>query len=646
MSASNLERLLEDVKAITSHPLFFAVAVTGIHVTGFIVIIRWLFGSRRIVPKGVEPERRPILEVIEETRDQPTSITTALNFPQPPPFLARTLVKLAYSRFGALFLAPRFLRLSGTYKFQGQFIPESPTFFPLIPPKNTDSEEDEGTRKTLIEGICLRRMEEQKDGHFRFCSIAQYHEAYSQGRLSPVDVAKAALSAIAHSDRLSPPLRAFTQLSERNVMDSARASALRWKEGKPLSFMDGVPVAIKEEYKWEPYVYRCGTMFEPSGAENVPNSALGMKLQKQGAVVLGVTNMTEFGTSPVGTNYNALHQTPVNPYNTDCYTGGSSCGSASSVATGICALTLGSDGGGSVRIPSALCGIVGIKPTFGRLVDPGIKSAASTVGHCGLHGGSVADVLLGYNVLAGKNEAVPISLVQPPVSLKGVNSSDLEGIRIGFDEDYIMVADSEVSQPCLQLLTKDLKEQFAEVKKIKIAELEMTRLAHLVTIGTEMACGLSAEVHKHIHELNTDTLLPVASALHVPGVSFINAQKQRTRSITVLKKIFEEVDCIITPTTPTPAPRIPPHDHKYGCTDTDVVIKSMTYAFIGNLTGVPCITVPVGYSEDGLPIGIQIMGRWWEENVIFRVAMAIERIVESKGILQKPKIFYDLMKKN
>ena len=639
-----LEGFVGDLKSIASHPLFFAASVAGVHIAIGLICLKWLFGRQDVVPRDVEPERRPILEVIEATRDEPTHVGLALNLPKTPPFLARTIVRLIFSKFGAWFMGPKFLRSVGVVKLQGQFIPEPPTFFPMIPPNvSEDDAQDQDTRKSLVENLSLSRLKEGTGAGFRFHSIAAYHEAYSQGRLSPVDVARAALTAIADSDRCKAPLRAFTQLDERNIMDLARASAERWKKGKPLSFVDGIPVAIKEEYKWDPLVYHCGSMSIPCGTDSLPNSELGEKLRDQGAIVLGVTNMCEFGTSPIGTNYNALHKTPRNPYNTSCYTGGSSSGSAASIAAGICALTLGTDGGGSVRIPSAFCGIVGIKPTYGRLVDSGMKACSSTVGHCGVHGGSVADVLLGYNMLAGRNPSIPSSLIQPPLSLKGVDLGDLKGLRIGYDEDYMKAACREVFQPCLEFVTKDLKDQYAEVKRIKIAELELTRLAHLVTISSEMACVNGAEVHKHFDKLNTDTLLVLGSGLHVHSTLYLNAQKQRTRAIAVLKKLFEEVDCIITPTTAIPAPEIERTDHKYGCTDSSVIAKSVGYVFIGNLTGAPCITVPIGYTEEGLPIGLQIMGRWWEENVIFRVAMVAERIVEYKGGLKKPKVYYDLL---
>lgn len=635
----------EPVK-VALNPLLVILPIAGVaHIIVFIFAMRWMF-SRVTLDRGIDPMWPPITEVIEASKiNKKTTIRKSVNVPRAPDSLNRLLVWMLYTRFGRWIFTPSVSRKNGLAMLEGVCIPEHLTFRPLVVPESSEGGEDSASREALIQHLMQEVLETAVPGQFRFRSVADYQEAYSKGKVTPVGVAKAALAAIADSDNKTPPLRAFTQLDEKDVLDQARASTQRWKEGKPLSCLDGVMVALKEEYKWAPLAYRSGAMFEYPNTEHLPNSALGRKLQEMGAIMIGATNMVEFGTSTVGSNPNALHGTPRNPYNLGHYTGGSSSGSAAAVAAGICTITLGTDGGGSVRVPSALCGNVGLKATYARLVDPGIKAISATVGHCGIHSNTVIDAIATYSVLAGKDATFPESLVQPPITLRGVDSRDLGGIRLGIDVNYITsLSSEEVSVSVLEFVQEDLRLAGAEVHTIHIPELDETRLAHLATIASEMGSGLSYCTQEHFSEMSSEALTLIGTGMNISANTYLNAQRQRTRAMTVLKHLFEEVDCIITPTSPIPAPSIPSSDGTYGNNNLDLAYKLTLYAFIGNLCGVPAITLPIGYSVDGLPVGLQIMGRWWEEHVIFKVAMVAERIVESKGGKLKPRLYYDLLK--
>ena len=633
------------------NPLFMLLPLVGVtHLVLFIVVMRWMF-SRKTVDRRINPVRRPIAEVIEASRtDKKTAIRRCVNVPSVPNSLNRLLVWILYTRFGRWILTPNVLRKNGLAMLEDSSIPESMTFRPLVVPESSEASEDDTAREALVQELLQEQLVTAVSGQFRFRSIADYQDAYRRGVVTPVGVANAALAAIAESDQKTPPLKAFTQFHEReeeykrNVLDQAEASTNRWKEGKPLSWLDGVVVALKEEYKWVPLAFRSGAAFECPNTEHLPNSALGEKLQQLGAIVIGTTNMVEFGTSTVGSNPNSFHGTPRNPYHMDHYTGGSSSGSAAAVAAGICTITLGTDGGGSVRVPSALCGTVGIKPTYARLVDPGMKALTATVGHCGIHSNAVIDAIAAYSVLAGKNPMFPESLVQPLVSLRGIDSPSLQGIRLGIDVDYITALSSEeVCSTVLDFVQQDLTLVGAEVQTIHIPELDESRLAHLATISCEMGSALGYCAQDHFSEMGSEALTIIGMGVNMPSKTYLNAQRQRTRAMAVLKHLFKKVDCIITPTSPILAPSIPPSDATYGNTNLDLAYKLCLYAFLGNLCGIPAITLPIGYSEDGLPVGLQIMGRWWEEHVIFKVAMVAERIVESKGGKRKPRLYYDLI---
>ena len=211
----------------------------------------------------------------------------------------------------------------------------------------------------------------------------------------------------------------------------ASASTKRWKDNKPLSLLDGVPVLLKEQVKVEPYILRNGCSFLSSSAENVEESTIAVRLREAGAIILGVTRIQEIGIGVLGSNPNHLNGTPRNPYNTDHYAGGSSTGSAIAVAAGFCPIAIGCDGGGSIRIPATLCGVVGLKPTYARLTLHGGIPTALTVSHIGPLCNTVTDTTILYNIVGGPDPNSPMTLKQPQLSLQNVSNMMLNDFTIG-----------------------------------------------------------------------------------------------------------------------------------------------------------------------------------------------------------------------
>ena len=201
---------------------------------------------------------------------------------------------------------------------------------------------------------------------FHFPTVIDYAAAYRAGRTTPSEVAERFLAAIESADAANPPLRAFIAVQAADVRRQAAEATERIRTQRPLSLWDGVPVAVKDELDMLPYPTTVGTRFlghTPAAAD----ATVVAKLRGAGALLLGKTNMHEIGLGVTGQNPH--HGTPRNPYHPDHYTGGSSSGSAAAVAAGLCPVAIGADGGGSIRIPAAFCGVVGLKPTFGRVSE-------------------------------------------------------------------------------------------------------------------------------------------------------------------------------------------------------------------------------------------------------------------------------------
>jgi len=446
------------------------------------------------------------------------------------------------------------------------------------------------------------------------------------------------LAAIEDSDKTVPPLRAIVQTNKDVVLAMAEASTQRWKDGKPLSLVDGVPFCVKEEFRVEPYEFKAGSLFVPMITNGVPESVAARKLIDKGAIMVGMSNMQEFGLGTLGSNPNKEHLTARNPYNKECYPGGSSSGSAVAVAAGLCPITIGADGGGSVRIPAAVCGIVGLKPTFRLLDSEGQFPQDYSVGTAGPLCSSVLDTAIAMNIISKdtNSEAVPLSLA-------GLGETRLDGINIGVYWEHFEDADADIVKDCKETVTK-METLGANIVSIKIPELEEARIAHSVSIISEFTNALSVDVDKHHDKLNMESHVLLNLGNHFTAVEFLNAQKQRARAITSLKYLFDDckIDAIASPATGCPAPNIYPSCHDCGELNAVKSGSLMRFSFLANLAGIPGLVVPVGYSSEGLPIGIQLMGGWFQEHMLLKIGWALEKQYTRK----KPQVFYDVLQNN
>ena len=604
-------------------------------VLSFILLFR-LFVRQPVCQGGKKPgEIRPSIQVLLDNPDLVEYEVKDLQAPKVSGKLLRFLIWLAYTGFGKLAIVRTLLRRSNLDMLGGAYLPEKPTLCPTPPPPPEATGDNYLSNQSILNQLLNQRIA-QESSAFRLPTVADYVRAFKSRACTPTDIAKAVLDAIADSDQASPPLRAIVDYSREVVLAMAEASTERWKNDKAMSCLDGIPVAVKEEFRVEPYVFRSGTMYTPELAKLVPETTSVRKLRDAGCVIIGVANMQELGLGTLGSNPNPLHLTARNPYNKKHYAGGSSTGSAISVAAGFCPIALGSDGGGSVRIPAALCGTAGIKPTNYFIDSTGCLPLTCTVTAIGPLCSSVLDLAIALDVMSRENESNRRWL-----SVEGIEDANLEGLRVGVYWKYFEHADAEIVAKC-KTAVGQLQSLGATLVEIKIPELEDTRVAHAVSIMAEMSASLGCDVDKHFDELNPETLLPLAVGYNLTAVDYINARKQCTRAIESLKHIFKSVDVIATPATACTAPEIDPDAIAMGKSDAVNSAKLMRFSFLANLTGIPGLVLPVGYTSRGLPIALQLMGRWYEERVLLRAGLALEN--SGAFPLQKPQVFYDIIK--
>ena len=438
---------------------------------------------------------------------------------------------------------------------------------------------------------------------FRFPTVADYAEAYRTGASDPVQVAERALTAARTLDRMDPPMRTFLALDEGDVRRQAEAAAKRRHKGAPLSPLDGVPVAVKDEYDVIGYPTTHGTKF--LGKTAATSDALVVaRLRAAGAILFGKTHLPELGAVPFGIN--PWHGLARNPYDPARDTGGSSSGSGACVAMGLTPIALGSDGGGSIRIPAAMCGVVGLKGTFGRVPTDGAASHYWSLGHKGPLAATVADALVAFDVITDERLTLP-ELARP--------------VRIGLCDRWWQWADGEVAAIARAAVEKIVGGQLVD---IDLPHIELSLPVGVATFGVEGATAMAAELERG-EPFSAATRILFELARGMSAVTYVKAQRARALVVRDFEWAFENVDVIVTPTTATTAPPLRA-DAAGGELDEAKANQAIAFTFAQNLSGLPAVSVPCGYDAAGMPVGLQIIAPHGEDLRALAVAAAVEHV--------------------
>ncbi|MCG8556234.1 MAG: amidase [Proteobacteria bacterium] len=526
----------------------------------------------------------------------------------------RAFARLATSRVTGEPIIKQLLAAAGVPKLQGAQLDVPPTFMPLVRPREGERDMHEGASDASPASSVSDVL-----------SARDFVRAYTEGRASPQEVAESLLQAIAADASASPPLRVMLAHDPQDLRAQARDAAARYRNGGARGPLDGVPVVIKDELHVAGYPTSVGTAFlgrEPASQD----ATVVARLREAGALLVGKANMYEIGVSPE--SHNMHHGTVRNPYNRARQAGGSSSGPAAAVAAGLCPLAIGADGGGSIRVPAAMCGVVGLKATYGRFSEHGAAPLCWSLAHVGPIGATVQDVALAYRIAAGPDELDPTTLAQPPVALGHHADGDLRGVRLGVFRPWFEHAETEIVTRCDELVA-GFEASGATVQVIEIPGLDLMRIAHGITILSEIAAAMQP------HAGSFRSHAPAVQVNLALGRSFgardyIRAQQVRTLAMRTFAAIFEQVDAVITPTTAVTAPVIRRGATPTGWSDMGSVTEIMRFVVPANLAGLPAISFPAGYTEAGLPIGMQAMARHWNEALLLRIACAAEQQVERR----------------
>ncbi|KAK3118145.1 hypothetical protein QOZ80_9BG0694910 [Eleusine coracana subsp. coracana] len=479
---------------------------------------------------------------------------------------------------------------------------------------------------------------------FRRWTIRDFFKAYSSGQTTPAMVARRFLAAVKECSGPELNMALFISCDPEDIMRQAEESTLRYQQGAPLSAMDGVLVAVKDEIDCLPYPTTGGTRWLGEARRCVSDAACVAQLRLCGAVMAGKTNMHELGAGTSGINPH--HGATRNPHDAGKVSGGSSGGSAAAVCAGLCPVALGADGGGSVRMPAALCGVVGFKPTAGRLSNSGLLPLNWTVGMPGILAATVEDTLVAYAAIADQSTRTGPLLQQPELNLPLLTCTpSMANIRLAKYAKWFDDSSEDIRSCCGKALQM-LRMQYGwETMDVTIPEIEEMRLAHYVTMGSECTASLAKYLDDmDKSEIGWDVRIGLTAYKSFSSRDYLNAQRLRCRQMYFHDKIFEKADAIVTPMTGVTA--YPLQDDALSTGELDYINGAalVRYSIAGNFLGLPAITVPVGYDRSGLPIGLQFIGRPWSEATLLHLAYAMQEAC-TKDYCRKPKVYFDILNK-
>lgn len=439
------------------------------------------------------------------------------------------------------------------------------------------------------------------------------------GKVSPVTLTETCVERIAQHDG---KLSSFIHVAA-DALDQARAANAQIERGDWRGPLHGIPIAIKDNYLTAGMPTTVGSS-APGLTFPKRDSACVARLRAAGAILLGKTRTHEFAWGNV--------TPPVrNPWDVTRVPSGSSGGSGAAVAAGLCPASTGSDTGGSIRMPAAACGIVGLKPTFGRISREGIVPHSWSLDHPGPLTRSVADTALMLQVLAGYDASDPACQDRTVPSYSKALARPIKGLRVGVCRNHFFEHNQEDVEVAVESAINDFATQGAAIVEFRIPNLEYGLAAiYAIELASSTAyhdVSLRKGLTQHFQP-DVRTLVEMGRFVTAPD--YLKAEQLRTVLIEDFRRAFEKVDVIVGPTSPITAWKSGEWTVKVGGKDESVLSASWRFTFPYNLTGLPAISLPCGYDREGLPIGLQIAAKPFDEVTLLRAAHAYERTHEWK----------------
>ncbi len=472
-------------------------------------------------------------------------------------------------------------------------------------------------------------------------TLAGLSRLLEKKELSSVDATKAYIERIAEVD---PEINSYITVTAERALEDAKRADERLAAGTDLTPLTGVPISVKDIFCTEGVRTTCASkMLE----DFVPpyDATVIKKLRAAGAVILGKTNMDEFAMG--SSTENSAFGPTLNPRAKDRVPGGSSGGSAASVAADLCAASIGTDTGGSIRQPAACCGVVGLKPTYGRVSRYGMVAFASSLDQAGPLTKDVRDAAIMLGVMAGRDELDSTSIDAPVPDYAAVLTGDVKGLRVGIPAEYFIEGMDPETADLVKKAINGLKDAGAELVDITLPHTEYAVSVYYLVATAEASSNLARYdgVKYGLRVDNGKGLIGMYKTTRDEGFGaevkrrimlgtyalssgYYDAYYKKASQVrTLIKRDFAEAfktcDVIATPTAPAPAFRLGERT-----ADPLTMYLSDIFTISCNLAGLPGLSLPCGNTKDGLPTGLQIIGKYLDEETVLRTAYAYEKTRE------------------
>lgn len=441
-------------------------------------------------------------------------------------------------------------------------------------------------------------------------TISQLSQLIQTRKISPLELVQNLLMRIKD---VNPTLNCFITLCQEQAIDQAKVCMQAEKISSPLY---GIPMAIKDLFATRGLRTTVGSKFF---TENIPqeNAWVIERLYGEGAICIGKTNMHEIalGITNINPHYGACR----NPWNTECITGGSSGGSAAALAAGLCIAALGSDTGGSIRIPASLCGVVGLKPTYGRVSLQGVFPLSWTCDHAGPMARCVEDIALLLQCMAGYDNCDPVSQNVPVDNYLNKLKCGVKGWRVALANDsHFTNADNEVLI-AVNSAADVFRELGAEVKEVPFPGGYEAASANGLVVTSEAAVIHAERMKSHPQWFGEDVFERLQKGASHAIQEYILARQVQNQLRRQFEIFCNEFDVLLTPTTPITAPPINGLDS----VRVAPILTRFTAPF--NISGLPALSLPCGFARSGMPVGLQMISRPWAEAALLRAAYAYQQ---------------------
>ena len=450
-------------------------------------------------------------------------------------------------------------------------------------------------------------------------SLTALADALASGELSAVEVVEAT---VARVKRLQPVLNCFISLEAGRALEEAAAADAAFARGCAPGPLHGVPIAHKDMFYRAGHVSTCGSRILRDFVPDHDSTALA-RLRKAGAITLGGLNMAEFATGPTG--HNEHWGDCRNPWNPDHISGGSSSGSGAAVGGRVVFGALGSDTGGSVRLPAACCGVVGLKPSEGLISRHGIMELSTTMDTVGSLCRTVRDAARMTRVMAGHDPRDPGSVPRPVPDYEAGLGVNLDGIRIGVPQSWFYDLVTDEVRALMDDSLAVLREAGAETVELSVPDMQrLTDLSNIVLVS-EAAALHEPWLTDRPHDYQAQVRKRYEPGLHVPATEYVKALRARAdlrREFT--DAVFAKADVLHTPALPFPVPTRAETDVAAGDSMADMIAGISRCTRPTNYLGIPALVVPCGFTGNGLPAAFQLMGPLFSEEMLFRVGHAYQ----------------------